>query len=405
MLTPPAEPHYLSRRTSNSKLDTKRKQAKRSPMHSTATPSEYFHRNLVDAVSNVEDSDENEYYVYPYSGNEHSASDYYSTSAPRSPAGRSKKSNTGTLRSSLSSHELKDTTTAKPRRPKLRSYVMDPHSVKKEYGSMMGSQSRLVDGQLLRSSTKRNPSKRYLPTYQQATDGYASDDEGENLVWKDNRRKPKRHRCLPLWVICGSVSLFFLLCFMAILYGGAQPLQEVTISMGRVLASDKELIFDLRVTAYNPNGWTVHVADAEMSVFAFSRIVPLNLADRNETSSDSDLTSFYTGADPAEYLGSFYHFDEPLAFSSSIFSCKPTQAVSQIRIKSPGDDESGNQRWSRMIRYPYGLLARGVLSYHSLGLPGVQTQSVTICNVAKVDPITGVVSGDPDQGFCSMSNQ
>ncbi|CAO3586724.1 unnamed protein product [Absidia cylindrospora] len=422
MLTPPAEPHYLSRRTSNSKLDTKRKQAKRSPMHSTATPSEYFHRNLVDAVSNVEDSDENEYYVYPYSGNEHSASDYYSTSAPRSPAGRPKKSNTVPLRSSLSSHELKDTATTKPRRPKLRSYVMDPHSAKKEYGSMMGSQSRLGDGQLLRNSTKRNPSKRYLPTYQQATDGYASDDEGENLVWKDNRRKPRRHRCLPLWVICGSVSLFFLLCFMALLYGGAQPLQQVTISMGRVLASDKELIFDLHVTAYNPNGWTVHVADAEMSVFAFSRIVPLDLS--NETSSNFSYTGryhevegvirlkqnsklcifYFLGADPAEYLGSFYHFDEPLAFSSSIFSCKPTQAVSQIRIKSPGDDESGNERWSRMIRYPYGLLARGVLSYHSLGLPGVQTQSVTICNVAKVDPITGVVSGDPDQGFCSTSS-
>lgn len=56
-------------------------------MSGTATPSEVFHRNLVDAVSNVEgryvfnnnktlrltflrkDSDENEQYVYPYSGN------------------------------------------------------------------------------------------------------------------------------------------------------------------------------------------------------------------------------------------------------------------------------------------------------------------------------------------------
>lgn len=110
------------------------------------------------------------------------------------------------------------------------------------------------------------------------------------------------------------------------------------------------------------------------------------------------------GADPAEYLGGFYHFDEPLAFSSSLLSCQPSQAVSQIRIKSPGDDQGGNERWSRMIRYSYGLLARGVLSYRSLGLPGVHSQTVDICNVAKVDPITGVVSGDPDQGYCANAS-
>ncbi|KAI8879863.1 hypothetical protein K501DRAFT_19620 [Backusella circina FSU 941] len=40
--------------------------------HTNASPAEVFHRNLVDAVSNVDgiDSDENEHYVYPYSGNE-----------------------------------------------------------------------------------------------------------------------------------------------------------------------------------------------------------------------------------------------------------------------------------------------------------------------------------------------
>ncbi|KAI8100166.1 uncharacterized protein BX664DRAFT_254190 [Halteromyces radiatus] len=362
------------RRTSNTKLDSKRKQPKRTPIHSAATPSEYFHRNLVDAVSNVEDSDENEYYVYPYSGSEHNGNTsdhYYRPSAPRSL--RSKKSNTGPqlLRSSLSSHELKQSTT-QPHRPKLRSYVMDPHSAKKEYGATKH------DGQW--RSSRRNQSKRYLPTYQQATDGYASDDEEDSLIWHEGRRKQKRQGCAHiLWTICGSILLFILICFLVIIYGGAKPLQDVTISMGRVLASDKELIFDLHVTAYNPNGWTVNVAEADISVFAFSR------------------------ADPAEYLGSFYHFDEPLAFSSSILSSQPTQAVSQIRIKSPGGDQGGNERWSRIIRYSYGLLARGVLSYHSLGLPGVHSQTVAICNVAKVDPITGIVSGDPDQGYCSIT--
>jgi hypothetical protein len=59
-----------------------------------------------------------------------------------------------------------------------------------------------------------------------------------------------------------------------------------------------------------------------------------------------------------------------------------------------------------MIRSTYDLLARGVLFYHPLGLPDVySTQSVTICNIVKINPFTGVVSRDPDQDLCSMTNQ
>lgn len=53
MLTPPLENSNSLRRT-NTKSETKKKPPKRTPIHSTASPSEYFHRNLVDAVSNVE---------------------------------------------------------------------------------------------------------------------------------------------------------------------------------------------------------------------------------------------------------------------------------------------------------------------------------------------------------------
>lgn len=90
-----------------------------------------------------------------------------------------------------------------------------------------------------------------------------------------------------LWSLLLSLALLLLFGGMLFLYGGAKPLQDVTISMGRVLASDKELIFDLHVTAYNPNGWTVHVAEADISVFAFSRIVPLLAPDvyANQSSS------------------------------------------------------------------------------------------------------------------------
>lgn len=115
----------------------------------------------------------------------------------------------------------------------------------------------------------------------------------------------------------------------------AKPLVDLNVEMGRVLSSDKELIFDLHINALNSNFWTVHVADADISVFAFSQVVPIINSD------DPDIR----GVDPAEYLGGFYHFDEPLSFSTSFYSKEPVTAISQIRIKSPGADKSGNERW------------------------------------------------------------
>lgn len=111
----------------------------------------------------------------------------------------------------------------------------------------------------------------------------------------------------------------------------AKPLKELTVEMNRVLSSDKELIFDLRIHTINSNLWTIHVADADISVFAFSQVVP--------------SSAHSNGVDPAEYLGGFYHFDEPLSFKSSFRTKKPVTAISQIRIKSPGADKSGNERW------------------------------------------------------------
>lgn len=63
-------------------------------------------------------------------------------------------------------------------------------------------------------------------------------------------------------------------CFL-VLYR-AKPLMDISVDMGRVLASDKELIFDLRVKANNWNWWTVRVADADISMFAFSQVVPMS---------------------------------------------------------------------------------------------------------------------------------
>jgi hypothetical protein len=104
---------------------------------------------------------------------------------------------------------------------------------------------------------------------------------------------------------------------------------------------------------------------ADISIFASSHYVPLGLQQTNATeiingmaknilTSDEDLSNKQIllpaqVADPAEFLGSIYHFDEPLVFQpAGLFEPKTTTTTSQVQIKQPGsseDDNSGNERW------------------------------------------------------------
>lgn len=55
-----------------------------------------------------------------------------------------------------------------------------------------------------------------------------------------------------------------------------------------------------------------------------------------------------------------------------------------------------------MIRYPYGLVVRGVLKYKSAPFDmGMYLQSAAVCSVSRVDPTTGAVSIDPDKTICA----
>lgn len=63
-------------------------------------------------------------------------------------------------------------------------------------------------------------------------------------------------------------------CMILLASWTASPLGNVKIKMGRVLATDKELIFDLHIHAVNYNWWTLHISSAELGVFASSKLVP-----------------------------------------------------------------------------------------------------------------------------------
>ncbi|KAI9357175.1 hypothetical protein BD770DRAFT_420182 [Pilaira anomala] len=407
-----------------------------------ASPAEVFHRNLVDAVSNVEDSDENEHYVYPFSGNEssnHHLSDI-STSNMHRPL--SVRSTPGSLLYDLKRRQgpgglgewlkqafyLKNSKIQQPihtldeeedewssseysRRPKLRNNVIKNYESTHQKPDKFSILTRWHDTFVASSHDKINTKKRLPPIQQQNNSqkhptyhygsgihhscGYTSDEEDAPLLLRRHKRIPRnkkncnRNMCRnAILFILSSIIILFLFIFYR-----AQPLMELTVDIGRVLATDKELIFDLKVQAENWNWWTVHVMDADISIFAFSQIVPSSLLFN---------TTQVKGVDPAEYLGNLVHFDEPLSIQSSAFDKCSKEAISQIRIKSPGADLSGNERWSRMIRYPYGLVVRGVLKYKPIPFTmGIYPISTAICNVTQVDPTTGSVSSDPDKSICT----
>ncbi|OBZ84221.1 hypothetical protein A0J61_07727 [Choanephora cucurbitarum] len=386
-------------------------------IHGNASPAEVFHRNLVDAVSNAEDSDDNEHYVYPYSSNENLGA----THAMHRPV--SVRSSQNEIKKSFITHHsgtglgdwLKQALYHQPRlpydtmdeedefgwsgneqagdmrRPRLRNHVKDP--------TIQVHRPSLFD--LWRESfNRKHAGKKYTPrTYYHSQhhhqEGYTSDDEEAPLI----QRRQKRLKTKKTWKSWYRVFLYqtlLFLLFLLVLFYQAQPLAELSVDIGRVLATDKELIFDLRVQASNSNFWTVHIADADISVFAFSQIVPNQIT--NQT--------VIQGVDPAEYLGNVRRFDEPLSIKPKKSDINKEEAITQIRIKSPGADTSGNERWSRMIRYPYGLVVRGVLKYQPVPFAiGVYPQSVAVCNVTHVDPTTGIISTDPDRTICANEDQ
>ncbi|KAI8332040.1 hypothetical protein BC941DRAFT_134910 [Chlamydoabsidia padenii] len=441
----------------------KKKKRKLPPVNGTATPSEVFHRNLVDAVSNVEDSDENEQYVYPYSHHDNTASSITSSkkqyptikrhllsangfrrsiprplinSAPGSFLSLQKQqqqhqqapttSNTGGFLHDLVNRAMsslfkwvKNRQQQIPQdeevrhdyyRPKLRNYVMDhprsshmsfPHPWAYEYSSSDDDEEDEdeddddEDDEHEGDIDDVDSKYEYSNYHQQLNDNYRFGERTALLRHHLIHKKRRYHHhhstglsCRILRNTCISLFVFILVMMIFTVYR-AEPLTDLTASMGHSLASDKELIFNLRVQANNWNWWTVRIQEADLSIFAFSDLLPLNMT---------------YGVDPAEYLGACQEFDQPLSFTSSVLLPQHERATTstQIKIKSPGADSSGNQRWSQLIRSPFGLVTRGVIKYRPFPLFKLSAhQSIPLCVVTHVDPTLATLNDDSDHGYCS----
>ncbi|KAG2184480.1 hypothetical protein INT43_000389 [Umbelopsis isabellina] len=405
-----------------------KKRRRPAPTSGTASPAEVFHRHLVDAVSNAEDSEENEGYVYPYAYSNSSLQDSVGASHSNGPplqqidsvasiASAPATANESSLaqpgHSTGSTSDLfsdmfqpplprpsatngKDDQDQDPEwqyedyhRPKMRNVVPDRDHYMRS--SRIRPFSRNTD-----QYRRKYDKTRGWSGVQSDMEGYTTDDESVPLLSRKNFRPGQlKKRILECPQILFTLLLgigLFLGCLTLLASWTALPLRSVEIKMGRVLATDKELIFDLKVHASNTNWWTINVPTADLGVFASSKIVPDGLP----------LAGNYTSAaEPAEYLGSLYRFDESLSFPARMFSSdKDERPTTQLRIKSPGADKGGNERWSRLIRYPYALIVRGVLRYRLLPFWGAHLESVAVCHVALVNPATGKVSDDPDQSYC-----
>ncbi|CAO3684881.1 unnamed protein product [Umbelopsis vinacea] len=371
------------------------KRKKRPGINTAVTPAQIFAQNLSDAVLDAEDSDEHESFVY------------------RDKTISSTKSINPNL--TWSSFEAPSYDPFQP-----------PSSLKNSNYVI----ARASEGDLFREQKLRDDHESHRPALRSSvsdlpyhfgrqrnfgqSEWYPSDEESAPLIRNSYSRKRKQvseNNSRKMLISIGSLCLMTVL-FAMLLLVVASPLSDIQVSsIGNVLSTQKELIFDLHVRASNRNWWVIKMVHADISIFASSHFVPLDLqVDQSNATQFINDGFLEQAADPAEFLGTIYEFDEPLVFQpAGLFEPRSTTSVSQIQIKQPGsseDDNSGNERWSRLIRYPYQLTVRGVLKYRIFPYFTVtRVHTSRVCNVSSVDPSTGKVTDAPpnDKAICNIS--
>ena len=235
-------------------------------------------------------------------------------------------------------------------------------------------------------------------------------------------------------ILLGGLVGFLIAAVIVALIMSSKPLMDVQIKeIQNVLASEQEIMLDLKVYAINPNLVAIQVNNLDINVFAKSKHVGSNTLWRdNEQPTGSgehrrmrqssysprsqDLNRLsYTpkdyriaegvdeGTDPIQdpesdsqtmLLGRILDFDSPLIFDASPIRHQQLSSVGEVRLAKPGNgtEEGGSERWEKVLQNPFELIVRGVLRY---SLPtSSRTQSASIKGSVKVLPEEGVGSTD-----------
>ena len=176
----------------------------------------------------------------------------------------------------------------------------------------------------------------------------------------------------------GSLFTLLVALVVASLILCSRPLQNVRLkAIENVLASDKQIIFDLRVQAVNPNIVGVQITDMNLYVHARSSYVGDSKwwrehgGDNNSTEDEFDAQGGVDeGTDPIfddphlMLVGQVSSFDVPLSFGSSPWHHSQSTSVGAVRLDRPSNSsESEKDRWEMVFYHDFDLIVRGVLQY------------------------------------------
>jgi hypothetical protein len=213
---------------------------------------------------------------------------------------------------------------------------------------------------------------------------------------------------------CLVLSLMVLLVISGVIgfmFATTQPLIDVKIlALKSVLASEQDLIFDVKVQGRNPNLVNVYIDSANLVVFAKSKyagtdseywkrpqmldLMRRGLRNKRDDPLDDPPTGDDPNTNPNLEIGKVYDFDTPLTFDASPFKHQLSSTTGQIRITHPGNDTipAGSERWGKVIQHEFELILRGTLQYT---LP-LNSRSRNISVEARATVKPNAADQDPD---------
>ncbi|KAB8346023.1 hypothetical protein FH972_023075 [Carpinus fangiana] len=173
-------------------------------------------------------------------------------------------------------------------------------------------------------------------------------------------------------------------------FATTKPMSDVHIQqIQNVLASEAEIMLDLKVEAVNTNFGGIAVTSVDLNIFAKSRHVG-DPKHHNHTKDPHDVSAWrrhrpqrigIRDDDPSDpqpgdgdgldgdpqtmLLGRILHLDSALIFEGSPLRHLAHNATGELRLEKPGSktDDDGRERWEHVVQHPFELIVRGVLKY------------------------------------------
>jgi len=230
---------------------------------------------------------------------------------------------------------------------------------------------------------------------------------------RDSRppRYPRRRQgILARFAGCVAImAMLFLLVFgiVGFLFIITTPLEMVQIyEIQSTLASETEIMFDLKVGAINPNLLPISIDNVDFNVFAKSKYVgtekwwrehpdgdwadeplppkkKLSAAERRRRATTVERRENFLpqipGAWPGDdddlgdgtdnkqtmLLGRLLKPDNALEFDPSFLKRHVHNSTAAFRLENPGNktELGGSERWERVVLHPFDLIVRGTLKY------------------------------------------